>query len=107
MQYFRCVNHIREQINPKGLKQIITEYNLKNGDKGTEIITNLDSQGNKGIRTISRDYFGKPTCVTDEVYGRKEVYIPAPYPNTGIIQKSKGNPNTPYSNISIEDLCKY
>lgn len=104
---YRCVSLIREQVSPKGLKQIVTEFSTKNGKLGTEIVTILDEAGNKGIRTIERDCFGKPEKVVDDVYGRLETYVPASYPYAGVIQKTKGCPDVYFRNISIDKLCEY
>lgn len=104
---YRCVNSIGEQVTPKGFKQLITEFSLKNGKRGTEIITTLDTKGNKGIRTIERDCFGYPEKVTDKVYGRVEVYVPAPDSNIGVIQKVEGRPDVYFRNITMDKLCQY
>ena len=107
MAEFRCVNSIREQITPKGLKQVITEFSLKGGNRGTEIVTTIDANGSKGIRTIERDCFGRPEKVVDNVYGRTETYIHAPFPNIGVIQKVEGKPDVYLRNISMDKLCQY
>lgn len=104
----RCVNSIREQVNPRGLKQLITEYTTKDGKRGTEIITNLDAQGNKGIRTIERDIFDKVEKVTDDIYGRCEEYTRAfPIYNKGIFQSSKDGLKTYFPEKTLESLCRY
>ena len=106
MTDFRCVNLIYEQINPKGLKQFITEFSLKNGKTGTEIVTMLGSNCRKGIRTIERDCFGSPERVIDNVNGRIETYTPAPRPHSGVMQQVKGMPDS-YLDISMDELCQY
>lgn len=100
-------NSVKEQINPKGLKQVITKFTRQNGTSGTEIVTVLDSAGNKGIRTINRDIHGIPEEVIDEVYGRMEKYVSAyPERKNGIFQYS-GNERSYFPNIELKDLCKY
>ena len=108
MVNIRCVNSISEQVNPRGLKQIITEYCTKDGARGTEIITKLDSKGNKGIRNIQRDTFGAPKEVLDEVYGRYEKYVSA-YPayTKGVFQYTKDGVKSYLPNVSMESLCRY
>ena len=104
---FRCVELIQEKVNPKGLKQVVTEFGLKNGKHGTEIVTTLDAEGNKGIRTILRDCFDNPEKVIDNVYGRVETYVPAPFPSIGVIQKAEGKPDVYFRNINMDKLCQY
>ena len=106
MVEFRCVNAIQEQVNPKGLKQLITEFSYKNGKRGTEIVTKLDANGSVGIRTIERDCFGNPEKVIDNVYGRLETYVPASFPNIGIIQKAEGKPDA-FCTTTMDKLCQY
>ena len=108
MANFRCISSITNQVNPRGFKQVVTEYYLKNGNMGTEIVTTLDAEGNKGIRTIERDCIGIPKKIIDDVYGRHEEYISAhpEYP-TGIFQLDKNNIKTYYPNVSLEHLSRY
>lgn len=106
MTKIRCIHSIQERTNSRGLKQRITEFSLKNGKQGTEIVTKLDAKGNKGIRTIERDCFGRPEKVTDDVYNRHDVYVRGTFGN-GVIQKVEGYPDSPMYNISLDDFCKY
>lgn len=106
MEGIRCINLIREQINNKGMKQVITEFSHKNGTLGTEIVTELDNRGNKGIRTIKKDIFGVPRSFVDQVYGRTEEYVCA-YPDYGVYQITDGIRTGYYPNVRIMDLCKY
>ena len=86
---FRCVESINECFKFGKMKQVITQYTMNNGKKGTEIITDL-GQGYKGIRTIEKDTFGNIEKVIDDFYGRKEIYTSAfPIYPKGIFQFSK------------------
>lgn len=107
MNSVRIITSTRTVVNPKGLIQIINEFKTKTG-LGTEIITQLDKQGNNGIRTIERDALGVPQQVTDLVYGRVERYQRA-YPEraNGVFQFSADNIRTYFPNISFDSLCKY
>lgn len=107
MNGIRCVNLVKEQASPKGLRQVVTEFTRKNGTSGTEIVTVLDSAGNKGIRTIERDAFGIISDITDRAYGRTEKYVSAyPERKNGIFQYS-GNERSYFPNIELKDLCEY
>ena len=105
---FRCVNSITEKVNSRGLKQVITEFTTKTGRKGTEIVTNLDYSGNKGIRTIDRNSSGKVELVVDDCYGRIEAYTSASpmYPK-GVFQYRKNGTRTYIPHVSLENLSKY
>ena len=101
---FRCINAIRQGTNLRGLHQVATEYTLKNGKRGTEIVTNLDVQGNKGVRDIQRNIYGEIEKVVDDTYRRHEEYVSA-YPN-GIFQYTKDGKRSFFPNITLESLCR-
>ena len=104
---FRCINAIRQGINLKGMKQEVIEYTLKNGKRGTEIVTNLDFQGNKGIRDIQRNIYGEIEKVVDDTYGRHEEYVSAyPYYSNSIFQYDKEGKRTLFRNVTLESLCR-
>ena len=108
MPNIRCINSVKEQVNPRGLRQIVTEFSHKDGTSGTEIITMFDDMGTSGIRTIKRDVFGIPSRVIDKVYGRTEEYVSAfPEYNEGVFQYSEGMVRSYFPNINFVDLCKY
>ena len=101
------VNAIYRHVNAKGVEQLITEMTLKNGRKATEIVTEL-SDGNKGVRIIERDFLGCPEKVIDNVFGRKETYVPAyPEREKGVFQYTEDNIRSYFPNISFEKLCEY
>lgn len=108
MNELRCVNTVREQISPKMFKQIITEYSLKNGHSGTEIITKLDSKGNKGVRNILKNAAGDVEKVVDDVYGRHEEYLSAcPDYQKGVYMYTFDNVRAYLPNVSLEQLSRY
>ena len=87
-----------------GTVYFATDDTTKNGKKGTEIITDL-GQGNKGIRTIERDCFGKPEKVIDECYGRQEIYTPeSPIYPMGVFQTSKDGCKTYFPDKKLADF---
>ena len=53
--------------------QCINEYLTEEGQKMTEIITDL-GQGKNGVREIYKDALGIPNKVIDRVFGREETY---------------------------------
>ena len=108
MNGIRCINLVKEQASPKGFRQVVTEFTRKNGTSGTEVVTVLNSEGDKGIRTIERDAFGIISSITDRVFGRPpERYVSAyPERKNGIFQYS-GNERSYLPDIELKDLCKY
>ena len=108
MTKIRSVKSVYSKLNTQGLKQTVIEYNAHNGNHGTKIITELDKAGNKSIRDIERDNVGTPRRVIDELYGKKEIYVPAfSEHQQGVFLYSEDNVKTYFPNIVFSDLCKY
>ena len=103
----RCVEGIRSRINSSGTMQKVIDYSLKNGQKQTEIITNLVPSGKKTkIATLEMDQFNNIEKITEKVTGEApKTYLK--YPNgKGIQMYVAGRPQCYYPTATLERIAQ-
>ena len=106
MAEIRCINMISEHVNPSyGVK--ITDFCLKSGKTGTEIVTTTLNTNSQKVKTILRNAAGEIEKVTEDEDGRHVEYVSA-YPafRQGVLQYVYGQEwYLPHE--SLKNLSKY
>lgn len=103
----RCVEGVGSRINSNGYIQKVINYTLKNGNKETEIITNLVPSGIKTkITTLQMDKFDKIEKITEKVTGEPlKTYLN--YPNgKGVQMYVAGRPQCYYPTTTLERIAQ-
>ena len=107
MEGIKFIKSMYAEMKSPGLKEVVTEYIARSGNHCTKI-ESIDGAGTKMERIIVRGAADQPTKVIDNIFGKKETYIPAfPDRPQGVFLYSEDNVKTYFPNINFDDLCRY
>ena len=107
MEGIKFIKSMYAEMKSPGLKEVVTEYIARSGNHCTKI-ESIDGAGTKMERIIVRGAADQPTKVIDNIFGKKETYVPAFSEHSqGVYLYDEENKKTFLPHIPFDLLCRY